>query len=259
MQDNNVTNELGKMVAETDEVNKEADAMAIKYCSKCGEKLLDDQSFCPKCGASQFVFCRNCGAKVKANESFCTKCGNALFEKSNFHLENFNQAFKPTIIKTRISDAILYSLINVVYCVLLYINGFYSYTSSSMLGVEIEQITGFFSFNSLIAGIKWSNTIIVLMMIPIVLVVTVFWICYSKKKAPNVIIVLLYVAEMFIMFFSTFLGWITVDDKLSSIILGAKFNALGPVFYIEIILLIVLMVLSGRISKKKFVFHEEVQ
>lgn len=60
----------------------------IRFCRKCGEKLIDSSKFCRKCGAEiveidEFIdtdtvnmeFCKKCGADVSNDIDICHVCG----------------------------------------------------------------------------------------------------------------------------------------------------------------------------------------
>ena len=66
--------------------NKEqvVNAVEVRFCRKCGERLIDDGAFCHKCGAKKetqanavekIQFCPKCGQKIAENGIFCHKCG----------------------------------------------------------------------------------------------------------------------------------------------------------------------------------------
>ena len=48
------------------------------FCSKCGNKVNDDDKFCTNCGEKidrPKDICLNCGNKLKKDDKFCTHCG----------------------------------------------------------------------------------------------------------------------------------------------------------------------------------------
>lgn len=60
------------------------DTDEIKFCRKCGERLIDSGAFCHKCGTKKekqanavdkIQFCPKCGQKIAENGIFCHKCG----------------------------------------------------------------------------------------------------------------------------------------------------------------------------------------
>ncbi len=57
----------------------------IKRCSKCRQKIVDDNNFCVYCGNKLYdsnnnedVFCTKCGTKLSSNNLFCSKCGERI-------------------------------------------------------------------------------------------------------------------------------------------------------------------------------------
>lgn len=66
--------------------NKEqvVNAVEVRFCRKCGERLIDDGAFCHKCGTKkekqanavdEMQFCPKCGQKIVEGGIFCHKCG----------------------------------------------------------------------------------------------------------------------------------------------------------------------------------------
>ncbi|MBQ7907965.1 MAG: zinc ribbon domain-containing protein [Elusimicrobiaceae bacterium] len=66
--------------------NKEqvVDTDEVRFCRKCGERLIDDGVFCHKCGTKkekqaidvdEIQFCPKCGEKIIEGGAFCHKCG----------------------------------------------------------------------------------------------------------------------------------------------------------------------------------------
>jgi len=61
--------------------------MANKYCTNCGNKLSDGDSFCGSCG-NQLVpeeipkFCVNCGNSLEAGVEFCNGCGSKVTDST---------------------------------------------------------------------------------------------------------------------------------------------------------------------------------
>lgn len=49
-------------------------------CLKCGRDFPDGTSFCPSCGAPQFLVCKKCNSNVPTGQKFCTNCGHDEFE-----------------------------------------------------------------------------------------------------------------------------------------------------------------------------------
>jgi predicted amidophosphoribosyltransferase len=57
----------------------------MKFCTKCGNKLLPNAKFCYKCGAAikptarstktEAPVCPGCGSELLPNAKFCHKCG----------------------------------------------------------------------------------------------------------------------------------------------------------------------------------------
>lgn len=67
------------------------DTYEIKFCRKCGERLIDDGAFCHKCGTKkekqanaidEIQFCPKCGQKTVENGIFCHKCGAEILTAS---------------------------------------------------------------------------------------------------------------------------------------------------------------------------------
>lgn len=63
------------------------DAVEVRFCRKCGEKLIGGGAFCHKCGTKrekqadaveEIQFCPKCGQKVAEGAVFCHKCGAEL-------------------------------------------------------------------------------------------------------------------------------------------------------------------------------------
>lgn len=52
------------------------DVDEYKYCSKCGERVLDDAQFCGKCGAQlKNITCKGCHKPLNPEDKFCPYCG----------------------------------------------------------------------------------------------------------------------------------------------------------------------------------------
>lgn len=67
------------------------------FCSKCGNALSNDASFCPRCGTAQpkssaDMFCSKCGNKIIGNAKFCLRCGQTV---SQIPTENPQRAYAP--------------------------------------------------------------------------------------------------------------------------------------------------------------------
>lgn len=45
------------------------------FCANCGNDLLPDMLFCPKCGTRQAKECPNCHTRLIPDAAFCHKCG----------------------------------------------------------------------------------------------------------------------------------------------------------------------------------------
>jgi len=48
------------------------------FCSKCGNKISNNDKFCTNCGEKVEKpkdICLNCGNKIKSDDKFCTHCG----------------------------------------------------------------------------------------------------------------------------------------------------------------------------------------
>lgn len=63
----------------------------VRFCRKCGERLIDDGAFCHKCGTKKekqanavdkMQFCPKCGQKIAENGIFCHKCGTKILSIS---------------------------------------------------------------------------------------------------------------------------------------------------------------------------------
>lgn len=47
-------------------------------CRQCGAELVNNENFCPRCGAPQGRVCRNCGFTLEKGQNFCPKCGASI-------------------------------------------------------------------------------------------------------------------------------------------------------------------------------------
>ena len=51
----------------------------MKYCTTCGNEVMDEAVICPKCGCEiigkKHSFCHHCGAEVNPDAVICVKCG----------------------------------------------------------------------------------------------------------------------------------------------------------------------------------------
>ncbi|MBD5460578.1 MAG: SPFH domain-containing protein [Lachnospiraceae bacterium] len=68
---------------ETPKCNDMQNAMPVQqevnsggsFCIKCGNSLLPDMVFCPRCGTRQARECPNCHTQLMPDAAFCHKCG----------------------------------------------------------------------------------------------------------------------------------------------------------------------------------------
>jgi predicted RNA-binding Zn-ribbon protein involved in translation (DUF1610 family) len=50
----------------------------ITKCPKCKAKITSDLKFCPKCGEKLIVSCPKCEKEYPIGTKFCTECGKVL-------------------------------------------------------------------------------------------------------------------------------------------------------------------------------------
>ncbi|MBR6024418.1 MAG: DUF2321 domain-containing protein [Methanobrevibacter sp.] len=66
----------------------------INTCSNCGYEIADNLNFCPKCGQKTQPqrYCSKCGSELPEDSLFCTKCGfqhGKIEKKSDFNINEF--------------------------------------------------------------------------------------------------------------------------------------------------------------------------
>ena len=52
-------------------------------CIECGQKIGEDDEYCPKCGEPIMVVCFKCGQKIPEKDEYCPKCGEQQLELDN--------------------------------------------------------------------------------------------------------------------------------------------------------------------------------
>ena len=145
-----------------------------KFCSKCGNPLInschncgceitDDLNFCPKCGKKTQPqrYCSRCGSELPENSLFCTKCGfkhGKIENKTSFDINKFLTHYLIAVIVSISLSFILIFIMDYVsgYSVPYYPFAFYTALTIAVIIFAPRQDT---PLNGMIYGILVGLTI----------------------------------------------------------------------------------------------------
>ncbi len=219
------------------------------FCSNCKKEIDDNNAFCPNCGQAtkKEKNCPICGKDVHEQAVICVGCGASLqpatkpSQETNPLLSNTKNKSKNFII------SIICGLISII---LLFVPGSFKYIFESDF-IYQSQNTMYGSFKDLISR---TNADFIIMGILIFLILTTVLIhIISKFSDLKIRIIDIFTAFFslvtYVFFFlvgaATFTNYSTSTSPIyGKITQNHYFSAPGIVFFVEILLLIALIVLS---------------
>lgn len=135
----------------------------INACSNCGYEIADNLNFCPKCGQKTQTqrYCSKCGSELPEDSLFCTKCGfqhGKIEKKSDFNINEFLTHYLIAVIISIALSLLLIYIMDYVsgYTVPYYPFAFYTALTIAVIIFAPRQET---PLNGMIYGILVGLTI----------------------------------------------------------------------------------------------------
>lgn len=92
-------------------------------CPNCGNEIVENAKFCPKCGSKQEqkCFCSKCKAEINPSAKFCPICGTSQVQQGqgfrNGTQNQFSQDTQQNIQPAKKDDFVLKKIIEIVFLV----------------------------------------------------------------------------------------------------------------------------------------------
>lgn len=232
-------------------------------CQNCGATLSYGQMFCPKCGIPKDEannVCSKCGSELQNGQEFCPKCGQKIGVAIEKNINNAILKYNSNINKNKSKSfrVIPYSILGLLSILLLFIQDFFYYSDYSNIAYVWTPRNG--SYCYLIECLSLGKMPLIIFIASIICFVIISWIEFFKKNHIKFVNIICISISLFIIILTSIASSAKFErtKQLYSFIFKYKFNEFGVIFYLEIGLLTILLILSIVYEKRNSALKNNV-